>query len=81
MRFEDLTGDPELTLRRIYQFLGEEQFEHDFDHVEQVTWEDDRAHGYVGLHEIRSKVEGVPVCWPEILGEYGKQYSNQEFWA
>ena len=43
VRFEDLTREPGKTLDAIYAFLGEAPFPHDFDHIEQVTREDDRA--------------------------------------
>lgn len=80
VEFETLTKDPELTMRRIYQFINEDVFEHDFDNVVQVTHEDDRFHGYVGLHDIRSKVEPIKNTFPDILGKSAKPFENQAFW-
>ena len=80
VRFEQLTSNPRQTMREVYAFLGEEWFEHDFDNVEQVTVEDDRVHGFDGLHTIRSKVEPVPPQWPTVLGEAANKFANLEIW-
>jgi len=64
----------------IYGFLGEEAFAHDFEQVEQVIQEDDRAHGFVGLHDIRSAVRPLAPRWPEVLGRVAEGYKGQEFW-
>lgn len=69
VEFTELTGNPEKTMKEIYNFLEEEYYAHDFNHVEQVTQEDDAVHGYVNLHTIRNKVDPVPSQAKEILGE------------
>ena len=67
--FDNLTKYPEETLRAIYKFLEEPYYEHNFNHVEQVTWEDDAVYGFgLGLHDIRNKVEPLPHCHHTILG-------------
>ena len=80
--FEKLTTDPRATMQKVYQFLGEPEYAHNFDHVEQVTWEDDDLHGIPGLHTIRPKIEPVPPQWPKYLNQaladlYAK---NNELW-
>jgi sulfotransferase len=80
VRFEELTARPRETMRAIYQFLGEEWFEHDFDHVEQVTWEDDAVHGFKGLHDIRPKVEPMKPQYPEVLGKLADKYKGVYVW-
>jgi sulfotransferase len=69
VQFDRLTSNPKQKLKEIYDFLGEEYFEHNFDHVEQVTQEDDEIHGFVNLHKIRNKVEPVKSRAREVLGE------------
>jgi len=64
--YDHLCSEPAKVMDSIYEFLGEQRFEHDFDNVETVTKEDDRIHGFVGLHDIRAKVEPQPPRWPEI---------------
>jgi sulfotransferase len=80
VRFEELTRSPAATMARIYDFLAEEPFAHDFEHVEQVTTEDDRVHGFASLHTIRNRIEPVPPQWPGILGESAHPYANLALW-
>jgi sulfotransferase len=69
VEFGRLTTNPKQKMKEIYDFLGKEYFDHNFDHVEQVTHEDDEIHGFVNLHKIRNKIEPVPSRAKEILGE------------
>jgi sulfotransferase len=80
VRFEELTQRPAETMRGIYEFLGETPFEHDFEHVEQITREDDEVHGLIGLHTIRSKVEPIAPQWPKILGKAADTYAGLDLW-
>jgi len=78
--FDDLTSMPKDTMKIVYDFLGEEYFEHNFNHVEQVTSEDDSVHGIRNLHKIRSKVEPIKPRWPEVLGREFEYLGNMNFW-
>ena len=80
VEFEHLTRSPRETMAGIYEFLSEDWFEHDFEHVEQVTVENDRVHGFDNLHTIRSRVEPVPPRWPKALGSAVDKYKNLNFW-
>lgn len=78
--FDDLTSEPAVTMKKIYEFLGEPYFEHDFNNVEQVTKEDDSVHGFTDLHTIRSKVEPMRPQWPTVLGKDFEHFSSLNFW-
>lgn len=81
VEFDDLTKNPNDSMKRIYEFLELPVFLHDFDNVEQYTKEDDEnVHKIVGLHTIRPKVLPVPRSATEILGEVAKKYRNLEVW-
>ena len=67
-------------MREVYDFLGEEYYEHDFDNVEQVTQENDDMHGVKDLHKIRPKVEPVKSYWKEVLGERFEELGKMNFW-
>jgi sulfotransferase len=69
VHFEKLTGQPEQTIRAIYDFLEEPPYQHDFENVQQITWENDEVYGMKGLHDIRRKVEPGPSRCLEILGK------------
>jgi sulfotransferase len=76
VRFEDLCLYPETEMVRIYQYLGIPHFQHDFDHIEQVTKEDDEVYGSFGDHTIRTRLEPVPSKAKALLG---KDVSNWIF--
>jgi sulfotransferase len=76
VHFTELTARPRQTLDGIYAFLGIKPFEHNFDHVQQVTMEDDSLHGFDGLHTIRPRVEPIPSDWRIILGPCGERYAG-----
>jgi sulfotransferase len=81
IEFENLTIDPEATMKALYDFLGEVYFPHDFSNVEQTTSENDDIHGIPGLHTIRSEVKPFIVDAEKIIGpDAFKKYSNAEFW-
>lgn len=78
--FDDLTNEPEKTMKAVYEFLGEEEYEHDFENVKQVTWEDDSVHGFKNLHNIRTQVRPIKPQWPSVLGQFAEQYGRLNFW-
>jgi sulfotransferase len=82
VEFDDLTQNPGPTMRRVYEFLGETPFEHNFVNIEQVTKEDDvNVHRIPGLHTIRPAVATVPKKALEILGPaLTQKYNNAELW-
>ena len=68
IRYEDLTTQPQQTLQKVYAYLGLPEFQHDFEHVSQVTQEDDRVQGVPGFHTIRPRVEPLTNEYMAILG-------------
>jgi sulfotransferase len=67
--YDDLTRTPEATLEHIYRFLGETPHRHDFENVEQVTFEDDFVYGFKDLHTIRARVQAQPPQWPQVFDD------------
>lgn len=79
MDYDILSQAPDKTLSLIYQFLGEEPFEHDFTNVQYEANEFDRRLNTNGLHHVRSKVEFQPratVLPPDLFA----QYEGLSFW-
>lgn len=66
VEFSELTTHPETTMKKIYSFLDEAHYNHDFAHVEQMTFEDDSVYGFKDLHTIRPKVEPIKPRWPDV---------------
>ncbi len=69
VRFEDLTTNPADVMKRVYDYLEEPYFEHDFNNVAQMTQENDQYHTIYGDHRIRSKVEPVTPDFIDVLGK------------
>jgi hypothetical protein len=69
VEYEDLTRHPRQTLKGLYEFLGERPHVHDFEHVEQVTIEDDFVYGFKDLHRIRPQVKPQPQRWNEVFDD------------
>lgn len=77
--YEILTQNPGQVMKEIYEFLGEDFFEHDFENVEYDEPEFDKNLNTPGLHKVRSKVEYKPrttILPPDLF----EQFSNMSFW-
>lgn len=68
IKYESLCLYPEQEMKRVYDYLELEPFQHDFSNIEQTTKEDDAVYGYVGLHDIRPQLEMKPSDAKHVLG-------------
>lgn len=87
VEYDELTRRTKETLSRIYSFLGEEPFDHNLEHVEQITFEDDFVHGFKDLHKIRPKIEPQSPQWPHVFDRVVLEHEvwkgierNAQFW-
>ena len=84
--YNDLITDPQGQLNEIYEFLGEESFEHTFDNLSNEHREDDlTTYGLGDMHEVHSKLEKTSsdpdkVLPASIIELYNHNKSNLEFW-
>lgn len=79
VEYDALVTEPRRTLGAIYEFIGEEWYDHDFDNVEYDAEEFDMALGAPGLHTIRRKVEFIPretVLPPQLF----HRFDDDAFW-
>ena len=85
--YNDLVNDPQGELDKIYEFLGEESFEHTFDNLTNIHREDDIAtYGLSDMHEVHSKLKKKSahpdaVLPPSIIDLYNKNRIQLEFWS
>jgi sulfotransferase len=70
LRYEDLCSNPEAVVKSIYEYFELPEYKHDFNHVEQITVEDDSVHGIYGDHTIRNKVQALNNDSRDVLGDY-----------
>jgi len=68
VKFEDLCRQPDLEMKRIYDYLELPYFKHDFNNVEQITIEDDSVYGIYGDHNIKTMVSPQESKYNQILG-------------
>lgn len=69
IKFEDLTTDPEKEMKKLYNYLGFEYYQHHFTNMEQLTHENDVIHGIFGDHKIKPNIEPLKNDYIEILGK------------
>lgn len=77
--YDLLTQYPERSLALVYDFLGVEQYQHDFNNVEYEAGEFDDNIGVKGLHTVKKKVEFSPrrsILPPDLF----EKYSEMAFW-
>jgi len=67
--YDDLTHRPKETLAGVYRFLGEKPHTHDFERVEQTTFEDDFVYGFKDLHRIRPQVRPQAARWKSVFDD------------
>jgi sulfotransferase len=70
IRYEELCLNPDEQFKRIYNYLELPYFQHTYNHIPQITIEDDNVYGIYGDHTIRSTLELLPYDATEILGQH-----------
>jgi sulfotransferase len=68
IKYENLVSDPNKEIKKLYEYLGIDNFNHDFNNIEQITKEDDSVYGVYGDHVIKPKLSPVKPDWNEVLG-------------
>ena len=56
VKFDNLIGDTQSELNRIYEFVGMESFEHDLTNIVTMNPEDDSVYGLQGMHDVRRTI-------------------------
>ena len=85
--YNDLVDNPEKILEDIYDFLGEDYYEHDFESLSNIHREDDlNTYGLSDMHQVRSKVKKTSpppasILPDEILDLYEQNKRRLEFWG
>jgi len=67
IQFETFVQSPQLIMDRIYAALGEEHFEHDFEHVVNTATDVDGLYSYKFPHVGEGKVTPPPEDWKEFV--------------
>lgn len=78
--YELLVQAPGKVMDLLYQFIGEERFEHDFNAVQYDAPVFDEQLGVPGLHRVKPKVEHTPrrtIIPPDLF----EKYTKMTFWT
>lgn len=80
VEYPKLASQPMATMCRIYKFIGEDYFQHDFRNVDLSADELDASMGEPGLHRVSREVKFSPrssILPPDLFD----RYRNDAFWA
>lgn len=81
IEYDNLCKNPESTMKKIYEFLEQPYYDHDFENVEYSNYSFDSSINLKNLHTVRKKVEYNPpkcILPPEVVKKYSEL--NMEFW-
>jgi sulfotransferase len=84
--YNDLVDNPEKIMEDIYDFIGEEFYDHDFESISNIHREDDLiTYGLSDMHQVRSKVKKTSpppasILPEEIIDLYKEHRTRLEFW-
>lgn len=82
IEYKNLVERPKETLKKLYEFLGEEFYEHEFDNLQNQNREKDmKTYGIADMHEVRSDLKNTAPKPVDVLSSYvlGKCI-GMDFW-
>jgi len=80
VKAEDLCLYPDAQMVRVYDYLGIPYFQHDFDNIEQITYEDDNVYGLSkDLHTIRPKLQMKPSDADSVIPKDAREWLYERY--
>ena len=82
IEYDELISNPEDTMRKIYNFLDLEYYNHDFSNIANIHKENDaQVYGLADMHDVRNTLDKISSNPKEVLPEsVYAQCQNTEFW-
>lgn len=82
VEYNDLISNPQDTIEKIYDFLGENYYNHSFEGLENNNKENDiRTYGLSDMHEVRDTIQKTSNNPEDILSDdILSRCENTEFW-
>ena len=79
LRYEDLMEQPQKVMSSLFEFVGVDDYELDFNNIKQVTNESDSHYRFKYIHKIKSKLEpanqDLSDITPSVINEIAGRYS------
>jgi sulfotransferase len=70
VEYQDLVKKPKETLNKIYEFLGEEPYDHQFDNLKNQNREGDmNTYGLTDMHEVRPELKSTSKDPKKVLSK------------
>jgi sulfotransferase len=82
VEYQDLVKKPQQTLKKLYDFLDEEYYEHEFNDLQNDNREEDmKTYGLSDMHEVRRELQNTAPKPIDILSSYVLEKCNgMNFW-
>ena len=81
VEYDDLVNSSDETMRKIYEFLELDYYQHDFGNVENKHREIDDQWYLKDMHHVRKEVKKKSKKPEDVLSNYIlNKYSNLEYW-
>jgi sulfotransferase len=82
VRYEDLCNSPESVMRTIYQYIGIQEYRHDFANIKKEVQENDSLFGPYGSHAVAQRIRpSVTNAWLSVFDEsIGSHIAAQHDW-
>lgn len=81
VEYDDLMNSPQQTMDRIYEFLGMDSFQHNFNSISNTNRETEHQWNLKDMHHVRSKLEKRSRKPEDVLSrEVLNKYNNLEYW-
>jgi sulfotransferase len=77
IEYMDIVKNPKQTLKKLYEFLDEEYYEHEFDNLQNQNREQDmNTYGLADMHEVRPELKNTAPKPIDILSPYVLEKCN-----
>lgn len=82
VEYNDLVNSPEETMDKIYEFLGEERFIHDFNNIKKIEYDnEERANHPLNTHRVGKTLELSTTDPKTLFSDYIlNKYSGYNIW-
>lgn len=82
VEYKDIVSNPKDTLKKLYDFLGEEYYNHQFNNLQNQNREEDmKTYGLADMHEVRSELKNTAPKPIDVLSSYVlEKCKGMDFW-
>lgn len=82
VEYKDLVAKPKETMQKLYEFIGEPYYNHDFKNLKNIHQENDaQIYGFQDMHTVRESVKSVSDSPEDILPQSVlDSVKGSEFW-